>query len=309
MKMRMFFSVLSFMTAWQAMAGQVTTNVVAAVDSGRTERVLVLSSVDGRVYKSERTKELRTYLQSLVGRNVSITFSENGTERFIQTITPVGAVSDDINMFVSNIDDNGRTVHAPAHPDRAFEPTDVGTVERATQIFNSLDNTNRDQSQCFKRAHMWAFDLWSRLGINSTKMFIFYTNRFRELEDFDWWFHVAPALKVNGETYVIDRGFDFIDSPLKPNDWKAKVSPSLRNTTCAVINNQADYDNNRWSRLCFFREMPMHYFRPLDLQNLDRRNMAKTGWELDELQDARRAFKDGDRTYEALDSGRSTITH
>lgn len=296
MKMRSLLTMLSFAAAWQAFAGQVTTNVVAVVDSGRTERVLVLSSVDGRVYKAERTKELRSYLESLKGQNVSITYSESGTERIIQTVTPVGAVSQDLDMFAHN-------------PDRDFVPTDVGSVERATALFNSLDNTNKDRSQCFKRAHMWSFDLWQRLGINTTKQFIFYTTRFQQMEDFDWWFHVAPAVKVNGETYVIDRGFDFINGPLKVNDWKAKVSPSLRNTTCPVITHYDQYENGRWSRLCYFREMPMHYFRPADIRDLDRRGTIKTGWELEELQDARRAFENGDKTYEALDTGRSTITH
>ena len=296
MKLRMLLTVLSFATAWQALAGQVTTNVVATVDSGRTERVLVLSSVDGRVYKAVRTKELRQYLQSLVGQNVSITYSQSGTERTIQTITPVGAISQDINQFQHN-------------PNRDYSPTDVGTVERATEIFNSLDNTNKDRSQCFKRAHMWTYDMWSRLSINSSKMFIFYTNRFQQLEDFDWWFHVAPSVKVNGEDYILDRGFDFITGPLKVNDWKAKVSPSLRNTTCPVIEHYDQYDNNRWGRLCYLRLMPMHYFRPADIRDLYRQGRVKTGWEIDELQDARRAFSNGDQTYEALDSGRSTITH
>lgn len=296
MKLRGLLVVLSLVPTLNAWAGQVVTNVVSIVDSSRTERVLVLSSEDGRVYKAERNKEYRKYLESLVNQNVSISYTEVGTERLITSITPVGNVSQDINNFQHN-------------PHREVVATDVGSVERATELFKSLDSSNKDRSQCFKRAHMWSYDLWSRLGVTTSKQFIFYSTRFMQLEDFDWWFHVAPSVKVNGEDYVIDGGFDFITGPLKTNDWKAKVSPGLKNTTCPVIEHYDQYDNNRWGRLCYFRLMPMHYFRPADIRDLDRKGIVKTGWELEELQDARRAFKGGAETYEALDTGKSTITH
>lgn len=296
MNLRRIFILTSLMSTFGAYAGQIVTNVASVVDSSRLDRILVLSSVDGRVYKAEREKEYKKYLESLKDQNVSITFSESGTERTITTITPVGSVSEDLNMFEHN-------------PNRDFVPTDVGTVEKATELFNSLDQTNKDRSQCFKRAHMWSYDLWSRLGINTSKQFIFYTTRFMELENFDWWFHVAPSLKVAGVDYVIDGGFTFIDKPYKTKDWQAKVSPGLKNITCPVIDHYDQYDNNRWGRLCYLRLMPMHYFRPADIRDLDRKGITKTGWELEELQDARRAFKNGDETYEALDTGNKTITH
>lgn len=296
MNLRGIFIFTTILSSLSVYAGQIVTNVASVVDSSKTDRLLVLSSVDGRVYKAEREKEYKNYLESLVNQNVSITFTENGTERIINSITPVGNVSQDINFFEHN-------------PHRDFEATDVGSVEKATELFKSLDNTNKDHSQCFKRAHMWAYDMWSRLGINSSKQFIFYTTRFMELENFDWWFHVAPSVLVNGEDYVIDGGFTFINEPLKTKDWQAKVSPGLKNITCPVIKHYDEYDNNRWGRLCYLRKMPMYYFRPADMRDHDRSGKIKTGWELEELQDARRAFKNGEDTYEALDTGRKTITH
>lgn len=281
----------------QVLANEVITNVVSVVDSGRTDRILVLSSVDGRVYRIARDKETRDYLKSLVGQNVHIAFDLINDEAMIRTITPAGAVSQDVNLFAND----------PNRPEA--EGTDVGTIERATQIFKSLNSADKDHSQCFKRAHMWAFDTWSKMGVTMSKQFIFYTDRFMQLNDFKWWFHVAPTVLVSGVDYVIDGGFDFITTPLKTDDWKSKVSPQLKNITCPVIGHYDEYDKNRWSRLCYFRKMPMHYFRPLDILNHDRNGVVKTGWDLSELQDARRAFGNGKDTYEALDTGRSTITH
>ena len=297
MNLNRFLTGLALLASFQAFAGTITTNIAAVVDSGKTDRILILSSVDGRVYKMARDKEARKYFESLIGQNVSINFSMAGTEAIVNTITPVGAISEDVNLFVTE-------------PNRSeFRPTDVGSVERANQLFGQLDKTSKDHSQCFKRAHMWAYDLWSRLGINSSKQFIFYTTRFMQLQDFDWWFHVAPTVQVQGVDYVIDGGFDFITTALKTNDWKAKVSPALKNITCPTIEHYDQYDKNRWGRLCYLRKMPMHYFRPLDLAAHDRNGVIKSGGNLSELQDARRAFKNGDEPYEALDTGKSTITH
>lgn len=54
---------------------------------------------------------------------------------------------------------------------------------------------------------------------------------------------------------------------------------------------------------------PMWYFRPLDMRNRDEKGIEKNNWVLMELQDSRRAFKDGTDIYEALDTGRRTVTH
>jgi hypothetical protein len=281
-----------FFAASFAQAGQTLTNVTAVVESGRTRRMLVLSSVDGRVYKAERNREMKAYLESLRGLNVQISWNQVGPERVITAITPVGNVSQDVNFF------------APS-ANRDVEPTDVGTLERAVAIFNGLNDTNKTRSQCFKRAHMWSFDMWSRLGVISQKIYIFYTRRYIELQDFDWWFHVAPVVRAGGVDYALDRAFT--KKPLTIREWKDKFLN--KNITCPTITHYDEYYNNQWSRLCYLRLMPMWYFRPADIRDLDREGIVKNNWDLAELQDARRAFEGGEQTYEALDTGADTITH
>lgn len=292
MTLRSILAMGLFLAATLAQAGQTLTNVTAVMESGSTRRMLVLSSVDGRVYKAERNREMKAYLESLRGLNVQITWNQVGPERVITAITPVGNVSQDVNFFVSG-------------PNRDFTPTDVGTLERATEIFSGLNDTNKTRSQCFKRAHMWSYDMWSRLSVVSQKIYIFYTRRYIELQDFDWWFHVAPVVRAGGVDYALDRAFT--KKPLTIREWKDKFLN--KNITCPTIAHYDEYANNQWNRLCYLRLMPMYYFRPADIRDLDREGRVKNGWDLSELQDARRAFDGGEQTYEALDTGARTITH
>jgi hypothetical protein len=292
MKIKFVLAMFGLALGLQAFAADVITIVGSVIESRRTNRMLVLSTVDGRVYKTDRSREMKAYLETLRGQTVTIQYNVVGTERLITSIYPTRAVSQDINFFVNN-------------PNRSFAPTDVGSLEAATRIFNGLDDTNKTRSQCFKRAHMWSYDMWSRLGINSQKIFIFYTSRYIQLEDFDWWFHVAPVITAGGVDYALDRAFT--KKPLTIREWKDKFLN--KNITCPTIEHYDEYESNQWSRLCYLRKLPMWYFRPADIRDLDRKGTVKNGWDLMELQDSRRAFDGGEQTYEALDTGTRTVTH
>ncbi len=54
---------------------------------------------------------------------------------------------------------------------------------------------------------------------------------------------------------------------------------------------------------------PMYYFSPLDIQARDINGVERNNWVLEELQDARRAFKNYETIYEGLDTGKKTITY
>ncbi len=276
-----------------AMAGETLTNITNVLRSQASNRLLVLSGVDGRVYKVENSRGIRAQLEGLRGRNAVIRWTQQGNERIIVGVTPASSnLSDDLNFFVNN-------------PNRSMEPTDLGDRAAVDRIFNSLNDTNKTRSQCFKRAHMWSFDMWSRLGVVSQKIFIFYTRRYIELQDFDWWFHVAPVVRAGGVDYALDRAFT--NRPHTIEEWKNRfLNPNI---TCPVIDHYDQYESKQWNRLCYLRMMPMYYFRPADIRDLDRQGREKTGWVLSELQDARKAFTDGMETYEGLDTGARDITY
>jgi hypothetical protein len=290
--MRGFLALTFLLCAFQALAAQTITNVVTVVDSLRAKRLLVLSSVDGRVYKTDSTNVMKTYLESLRGRTVSINFSEVNGEAFINSITPDDARGEDVDFFTRN-------------ERRDLAPTDVGGMEQVQRLFGLQNDGDKSRSQCFKRAHMWAYDMWVREGIIGQKIFIFYSKRYIQLEEFDWWFHVAPVVTSAGTEYVMDK--TFLDKPVTIPEWKQKFMKA--SVTCAMIEKYDQYESRPWNRLCFMMKTPMWYFRPADIRARDYNGIEKNNWAIMELQDSRRAFKDSEEKYEALDTGKRTVTH
>lgn len=290
--MRGLLALTFLLCAFQALAADTITNVVTVVDSLKTKRLLVLSSVDGRVYKTESTKEMKTYLETLRGRTVNINYSEVNGEAIINSITPDDARGEDVDFFTRN-------------ERRDLAPTDVGGMEQVQRLFGLQNDGDKSRSQCFKRAHMWAYDMWVREGIIGQKIFIFYSKRYIQLEEFDWWFHVAPVVTSGGVEYVMDK--TFLDKPVTIPEWKQKFMKA--SVTCDMIETYGQYESRPWNRLCFLMKTPMWYFRPADIRARDYDGIEKNNWAIMELQDARRAFKDAEEKYEALDTGKRTVTH
>ena len=301
MAMKKWMTLIAFFLLTQsfAQANELITTVFNVVESNKTERLLILSSSDGRIYKTQKSESNLKYFKSFIGQIVKITFSEKGEELFINRIER--ALTSEVDPSVMDLN------HFQYNQLRKFAPTDLQSLEVASNIFSTmLNDGDRRRSHCFKRAHMWAFDMWSKMNISSQKVFIFYTQRYIQLEDFEWWFHVAPMVVVKGEEYVLDG--TFMNKPITVKEWQNYFIKSDK-ITCPVIANYDEYSKNQWSRLCYLMKVPMYFFSPLDIENRDVNKMARNHWVLEELQDARRAYKGYEETYEGLDTGKPTINH
>ena len=301
MAMKKWVTLIAFFLLTQsfAQANELFTTVFNVIESTKTERLLILSSADGRIYKTQMSEANLKYFKSFVGQIVKITFSEKGQELFINRIER--ALTTEVDPSVMDLN------HFQYNQLRKFAPTDLQSLEVATNIFKTmLNDGDRRRSQCFKRAHMWAFDMWSKMNISSQKVFIFYTQRYIQLEEFEWWFHVAPMVVVKGEEYVLDG--TFMNKPIPVREWQSYFIKSDK-ITCPVAANYEEYSKNQWSRLCYLMKVPMYFFSPLDIKNRDVNKMPRNHWVLEELQDARRAYKGYKETYEGLDNGKPTINH
>jgi hypothetical protein len=278
-----------------AKAESIYTTVFNVFPSATTERLLILSGADGRVYKTFKSTENLELMKSLVGQVVKIDYSLNGEEANITNIQVARANEVDAKTMDLN--------HFQYNELRQFAPTDLQSVENATAVYkNMMNDGEKSRSQCFKRAHMWAYDMFSKLGIKSEKIFIFYTRRYQELEDFKWWFHVAPVVTVKGERFVMDGVF--MEGPVTIKHWKDFFIKSER-ITCPMIDNYMTFDSgSQWSKLCYLMVVPMYHFRPYDLQARDQKGVKRNHWVFEELQDARKAFKNWDESYEGLDNGK-----
>jgi hypothetical protein len=299
--MKQWLLLIALLFSIGAQAEELFTTVFNVLDVNEPEKkvLLVLSGADGKVYRSTRTEENLKTLKALTGQVVKLTYSVNGTKNYVVDIRPVNR--GEVNETVYDLN------HFQYNELRKFAPTDLKSVEQATQIFNDLLNDgDKGRSQCFKRAHMWAFDMWSKMGITSQKIFMFYTDRYQIVDEFDWWFHVAPLVSANGVDYVLDG--TFMDKPVTVKEWTDYFMRTSK-INCPAITKYQQFEDNQWTKLCYTMKAPMYYFRPLDLEMRDKKGERKNHWVIPEIQDARRAFKGWEETYEGLENGKKTIKY
>lgn len=119
----------------------------------------------------------------------------------------------------------------------SFQPTvleNEAAVEKVFKKVSSLEHRFsergygfRNKSQCFHRATIWNYLMDRELNVKSEKLFVFYSFAFKEYhkkkfkKHFQWWFHVAPLVRVQTENGIEERVIDptFADKPLPVKEW------------------------------------------------------------------------------------------
>ena len=171
-----------------------------------------------------------------------------------------------------------------------YEPTVLDSLTDAQKIFNSLRRGSTSWSQCYNRAHVWAYESKKVFNLDSMKVFMFYTRKYIREYNFQWWFHVSPF------TYTMEDGaktervldFKFTRGPLHMKNWtdifmKNKVE-------CPVITKYSEYENNQEAQYCYLYKASMYYLQPLDLDNNERTGATKSEWLNYEV---KRAYRNG----------------
>ncbi len=286
---------LTFMIG-SAHADSIVTSIANVFETWSKDEIYVLSGADGNTYTMEKSESRLKMLKSFNKNPVKINFKKSGEKRIISSVEIIHDrefLNRDLNFFQTQ-------------STRKFVPTDIDRFQKVEEIFDNLNQSDERVSQCFKRAHIWNYDMWADYGINTQKVFIFYTERFRALEDAKWRFHVAPMILSGGVEYMLDR--TFLDHPVTVKQWASKFIKS-ENINCPVITDFKYLEENEMSRLCYIMKVPMYYLSPYDLGNNDSRTMLKKDhWVIDELQDARRSFKE-EKNYMGFDTGKTTKTY
>ncbi|MCO4754579.1 MAG: hypothetical protein KC478_08850 [Bacteriovoracaceae bacterium] len=163
-----------------------------------------------------------------------------------------------------------------------FEPSDVESMDRATQMFNHLYPRTRRKTECFNRAHIWNRQLDKSFGVKSEKIFIFYTRKYRRAyRRWKWWFHTAPLIRVNGDPIVMDR--EFTTNPITEKSWEWQFSaPNREDEThrCTKIDEMSDYYDryNTNNIFCNTLIAPMYYWEPSELKKREDQRRYKTDW-------------------------------
>jgi hypothetical protein len=157
------------------------------------------------------------------------------------------------------------------------------TPEEASALFQELEIENAKMdthSECFERAHMWARYAEHVRGIQMEKVYLFFTYKFtmkhrvtsRWGRAFTWWFHVAPAVRVNGELWVMDA--TFTDQAMPVQDWAQSLMKTPE--TCEELSDPQDYVSDRNSTngyrnvgnarsQCYYTTAPKYFYQPLEI--------------------------------------------
>jgi hypothetical protein len=102
-------------------------------------------------------------------------------------------------------------------------------------VFKSMERNfiKLGSSICSNRALIWAHDMKRNYGIDSAKLFLFYSDKTGEAGDKVWWYHVTPMVNEKGTLWTVDAGFpSFVRTPLLKNDWFKKFAGS---TNCKEL--------------------------------------------------------------------------
>lgn len=170
-----------------------------------------------------------------------------------------------------------------------FRPSILPNMEMANQLFNEARSNARNESECFNRAHAWAYEWRIKNQLYSSKTWLFFTRRYIRKYKFDWWFHVAPMVHVVDNGIVKERIMD-IKYSRGPSDLKRWTNIFIRDRSdCPVVDKYSEHANHPESGFCFVMKSSMYYYQPVDLERLELLDDVRGHW--DEVE-VRKAFKD-----------------
>ena len=168
-----------------------------------------------------------------------------------------------------------------------YSLTSIYNLDDANKLFRSQRTRTKRRSQCYNRAHVWSYELKKR-GVNSGKIWIFFTKRYIKEYRYKWWFHVAPYIKVKGqsESIVMDR--EFTRKPETETKWKNIFMKN--NAPCTTVEYYSDYRNYFWNgpKFCYIIKSSMYYWQPFNIENLEKGEPEKKSWVTKELEQAYR---------------------
>ena len=171
-----------------------------------------------------------------------------------------------------------------------YEPTILNSLDEAISIFKNLRRGSTSWSQCFNRAHIWAYESKNKYDLDSMKAFLFFTSKYIRRYDYEWWFHVSPYTLTQEEGEVKERVLDFRFSktPLFMKSWTDLFM--LNKASCPIVEKYSQYRQNQDQEDCYLIKTSMYYLQPLDLSNLEETGRERSKWNDYEI---RRAYRNG----------------
>lgn len=120
-----------------------------------------------------------------------------------------------------------------------FYVSNLSSSIELESLFDNLNRNYKSKSQCYERAHIWSYQLYQNNNLNTAKVFIFFTNKYKREINGQWWFHVAPAINLNYKLHVLDP--EFLADPHPFEAWKnGAIDHAVRKLTKIKIDSEAE---------------------------------------------------------------------
>lgn len=290
--MRNLIILFSLLFSLNSLAAEITTRVHDVVAPQNDGEEFLIFAENGLVYEVLLdNEELKlVYEAKEKGLNVNLILDENAlfktalNER--ETVIGLELLSKASTVGPKSLKD--KRVPTPMDNYRA---TTLPNFARAQTIFNSMRTDSRWRSQCYNRAHVWTYEASNEFGVNLRKVWIFFTKKYIRNYRYKWWFHVTPAVWVDGvsEDIILDR--EFTRKPTEFTDWKNIFMHN--NAKCPQVKYYSHYSENQWSEDCYIIKSSKYYWQPFNIENLEKDGTEKTHWVDWEINKAyRNGFKD-----------------
>jgi len=163
-----------------------------------------------------------------------------------------------------------------------YYKTVLPSIQDVEDLFQNGRRDYLEDSQCYQRAHIWAYE-WRKKNIYSSKTWIFFTRRYIRKFNFEWWFHVAPSVHVSTHNGIKERILDlkYASAPLKLKNW---TDIFIRDgSDCPIVENYTDQADYPESSSCFVMKSSMYYYQPFELELEEINGIEKSTWIREEV--------------------------
>ncbi len=157
------------------------------------------------------------------------------------------------------------------------------TENQAYEIFNRLNSKYKRSSECSNRAHIWAWEEFTKHQMTSEKVYVLFTASYINKNRFKWWFHVAPVFTVKKNDQVEKWVFDFMFNPrpVTIKEWTDSFVFSKR--PCLYTDKFSEYDVNPQTEDCYLMIDSMFTWNPIDLKNKELSGFSKSQFSRGEI--------------------------
>lgn len=170
-----------------------------------------------------------------------------------------------------------------------YRPTVLPNYSATRKILERFNDNYGEDSQCYDRAQVWAYEEYIRSGLKSMKAFLFFSDSYIVKYKYKWWFHVAPYVHLSMDNEITERVLDprFSSHPLKFKIWSDLFV--LTRKECQVIRAYQEYVNGSQDEDCYLLKQNMFYWQPRDLEEWDKTHETRYEFVKWEVQHAYKA--------------------